>query len=202
MIPNGIDLERYTPKRRGRTTFGPVWAVIAALRPAKNHLDAIHAWAGVVAEQPNAKLLVIGDGPERDDIARVIGETGLQESVLLLGRRDDVHAILQGVDGVISASADEALPTALIEAAACELPVVATDAGGTREIVVDGVNGRLVPVGAVSALTDAVLEIIENPGLAARYGQAGRAIVEERYSFSSWTDRLDVLYGEVIAAQS
>jgi glycosyltransferase involved in cell wall biosynthesis len=202
MIPNGIDLERYAPHHRRRTTDAPVWAIIAALRPGKNHVDAIRAWAGVVAAQPNAKLLVIGDGPAREDIERAVAATGLQDSVRLLGRRDDVHAVLRHVDGVISASADEALPTALIEAAACALPVVATDAGGTREIVIDGVNGRLVPVGSVPALTDAVLEIIHNPNLAARYGETGRAIVEQRYSISAWTGELERLYSEVIAAQS
>jgi glycosyltransferase involved in cell wall biosynthesis len=202
MIPNGVDIDRYAPKNRQISASGPVWAIIAALRPGKNHVDAVRAWAGVVAAQPNAKLLVIGDGPARDEIEQAITTAGLENSVSLLGRRDDVHELLRGVDGVISASADEALPTALIEAAACGLPVVATDAGGTREIVIDGVNGRLVPVGSVTALTDALLDIIDDPKLAARYGEAGRAIVEQRYSLSAWTGQLDRLYGEVIAGQS
>lgn len=198
IIPNGIDLHRYSPARRRAATGAPVWAVIAALRPGKRHCDAVRAWAGVVAAQPDAKLLVVGDGPARTEIEQAVNAAGLGDSVRFLGCRNDVHAILRSVDGVISASADEALPTALMEAAACGLPVVATDAGGTREIVIDRVNGRLVPIGAVTQLTDAVLDIIENPALAAKYGAAGRSIVEQHYSFSTWTDHLGTLYDEVI----
>lgn len=198
MIPNGIDLHRYSPTQSRESTGAPVWAVIAALRPGKNHRDAVRAWAGVVAAHPDAKLLVVGDGSERKTIEQAVEAAGLTDSVRFLGCRSDVHAILRTVDGVVSASVDEALPTALIEAAACGLPVVATDAGGTREIVIDGVNGRLVPVGAVTELTDALLDVIENPALADQYGAAGRALVEQRYSFSAWTEHLGMLYDEVI----
>lgn len=127
-----------------------------------------------------------------------MAEAGLGESVHLLGRRDDVHDILATVDGVVSASVDEALPTALIEAAASGLPVVAADAGGTREIVADGITGRVVPVGDVPALTDALLEVIGDPERATAYGAAGRALVEQKYSMTTWVDRLEELYREAM----
>lgn len=197
-IPNGVDVGRYTVRGGTRSSDRPVWAVVAALRPDKNHRDLIRAWAGVVAVHPKAKLLIVGDGPSRTDIENAIAEAGLGESVKLLGRREDVPDILATVDGVVSASVDEALPTALIEAGACGLPVVASDAGGTREIVVDGVTGRLVPLRDVPALTDALLDTIGNPELAAAYGVAGRAQAEEKYSMRTWVDRLEHLYREVI----
>ena len=96
------------------------------------------------------------------------------------------------------ASVDEALPTALIEAAASGLPVVAADAGGTREIVADGITGRVVPVGDVPALTDALLEVIGDPERATAYGAAGRALVEQKYSMTTWVDRLEELYREAM----
>jgi glycosyltransferase involved in cell wall biosynthesis len=102
------------------------------------------------------------------------------------------------VDGVVSASVDEALPTALIEAAACGLPVVAADAGGTREIVEDGVTGRLVPLRDVPALADALLATIADPATAAAYGAAGRAAVEAKYSFPRWVENLETLYAELL----
>ena len=175
-----------------------MWAVVAALRPDKNHVGLVRAWAGVVAAHPGATLLVVGDGPARGDIERVVAEAGLGESVRLLGRRDDVHDILATVDGVVSASVDEALPTALIEAAASGLPVVAADAGGTREIVADGITGRVVPVGDVPALTEALLEVIGDPERATAYGAAGRALVEQKYSMTTWVDRLEELYREAM----
>jgi glycosyltransferase involved in cell wall biosynthesis len=125
-------------------------------------------------------------------------EAGLNGSVQMLGRREDVHEILASVDGVVSASVDEALPTALIEAGACGLPVVAADAGGTREIVRDGVTGRLVPKRDVSALTSALLGTIADAGKAASYGRAGRAAAEDRYSLIRWTENLRALYAEVM----
>jgi glycosyltransferase involved in cell wall biosynthesis len=151
----------------------------------------------VVVAHPGAILLIVGDGPSRTDIENAVAAAKLDGSVRLLGRREDVAEILRTVDGVVSASVDEALPTALIEAGACGLPVVAADAGGTREIVTDGVNGRLVPVRDVPALTEALLSIIGDPGRAAAYGTAGRALVEERYSMPAWIDRLEHLYAEV-----
>lgn len=196
-IRNGVDLTRFAARHERRRNDKPVWAAIAALRPDKNHLGLIQAWSEVTAVHPDATLLIVGDGPARDDIDRAVRTAGLEASVRLLGRREDVPDILGAVDGVVSASVDEALPTALIEAGACGLPVVAADAGGTREIVKDGVNGRLVPVRDVPALTRALLDMIERPDRAAAYGTAGRALVEKNYSLSVWIDRLDDLYAEV-----
>jgi glycosyltransferase involved in cell wall biosynthesis len=201
-IPNGVDVGRYAVRSGSGSPDRPVWAVVAALRPDKNHVDLIRAWAAVVAVHPGAKLLVVGDGPSRADIENAVLEAELGESVELLGRREDVPDILAGVDGVVSASVDEALPTALIEAGACGLPVVASDAGGTREIVVDGVTGRLVPLCDVPALTDALLDTIGNPELAAAYGAAGRAQAEGKYSMRTWVDTLEHLYQEVIGERA
>ncbi|OBI72373.1 glycosyltransferase [Mycobacterium sp. E740] len=200
MIPNGVDTERFNIGRTGDSPGGPVWACVAALRPDKNHGDLLRSWAAVVAAHPDATLLIVGDGPARPDIERAISELGLADSVTLLGRREDVADILATVDGVVSASVDEALPTALIEAAACGLPVVATDAGGTREIVVNDVTGRLVPLRDVDALTEALLSTIGDPVRAAGFGRAGRALVEQKYSLDRWVENLNNLYAEVRGA--
>lgn len=199
VIHNGINLDRYNARRdRAFGTDRPVWAVVAALRPPKNHVDLVRAWSGVVAVHPGATLLVVGDGPSRGDIERAVADAGLQDSVRMLGRREDIPELLQTVDGVVSASVWEALPTALIEAGACGLPVVAADAGGTREIVEDGVNGRLVPVRDVPALTQALLDVIGDPALAAEYGAAGLALAQEKFSMATWVNALERLYREVI----
>lgn len=198
VIPNGVDLDRFRIRPRTDRVASPVWAVVAALRPDKNHIDLVRAWSRVVAAFPEATLLIVGDGPSRDDIEREVAVHQLQSSVRLLGRREDVAEILGSVDGVVSASVDEALPTALIEAAACGLPVVAADAGGTREIVEDGVTGRLVPLRDVPALADALLATIADPATAAAYGAAGRAAVEAKYSFPRWVENLETLYAELL----
>ncbi|EHB50453.1 glycosyl transferase group 1 [Mycolicibacterium rhodesiae JS60] len=202
MIPNGVDVDRYRVRHGVRGDGSQVWAAVAALRPDKNHVQLVRAWADVVAVHPDATLLVIGDGPSRGDIERAVAEAGLEDSVRRLGFRNDIADILGTVDGVVSASVDEALPTALIEAGACGLPVVAADAGGTREIVVDGVTGRVVPVRDVAALSAALLETIGDPARAAAYGAAARARVEEKYSMRSWIEQLQLLYRDVIEDRS
>lgn len=199
VIPNGVDTTRYAPYPQARSG-APVWACVAALRPDKNHVGLVRAWAGVVATHPDATLLIVGDGPSREDIEAQTAKLGLTANVHMLGRRDDVVDILHGVDGVVSASIDEALPTALIEAAACGLPVVAADAGGTREIVIDGVNGRLVPISDDEALTAALLDVIDHPQRAAEFGKAGHDLVESRYGLANWVDQLTGLYREVLGA--
>lgn len=198
VIPNGVDTTSYAPRQRARSNGAPVWACVAAMRPDKNHIGLVRAWAGVVAAHPGATLLIVGDGPSRADTETAIEELGLTANVHMLGRREDVVDILHGVDGVVSASIDEALPTALIEAAACGLPLVAADAGGTRGIVIDGVNGRLVPIGDDEALTAALLDVIDHPLRAEKFGKAGRDLVEERYSLANWVSALTDLYAEVI----
>lgn len=205
MIHNGVDVDRYVPRTGPRPriagipqTDGPLWAMVAALRPDKNHVDLVRAWGSVVLKYPDAVLLIIGDGPSRRDVERAVEDAGLSGSVRLLGRRDDVPELMSALDGVVSASVDEALPTALIEAAACGLPVVATDAGGTREIVVDGVTGRLVPARDAPALADALLSVIGDPIAARAFGAAGRARVEANFSLTTWVQRLLQLYQEML----
>ena len=198
VIWNGIGLEPYAVTDRADSpTKPPVWAMVAALRPDKNHLDLIAAWEKVVAVRPDATLLIVGDGPCREKINRAIVKASLTDSVQLLGRREDVPAILRDVDGVVSASIDEALPTALIEAGASGLPVVAADAGGTREIVIDGVTGRVVPLRDIPAMADALLSIIDDPALGAAYGAAARSRIEENFSMTSWVGQLERLYEEI-----
>jgi glycosyltransferase involved in cell wall biosynthesis len=198
MIPNGVNLDRYAVAKGRKPNERPVWAVVAALRPDKNHCGLIRAWSQVVVVHPGATLLIVGDGPSRGDIEHAISEAGLNGSVQLLGRREDVPEILASVDGVVSASVDEALPTALIEAGACGLPVVAADAGGTREVVRDGVTGRVVPIRDVPALTSALLGTIADSGKAASYGRAARTAAEGTYSMTRWTENLRALYAEVM----
>lgn len=202
VIPNGVDTTSYVPRQRARSGDAAVWACVAALRPDKNHVGLVRAWANVVAEHPGATLLIVGEGPSRKDIEAAIAELELTTTVHMLGRREDVAEILDKVDGVVSASIDEALPTALIEAAACGLPVVAADAGGTREIVIDGVTGRLVPVSDDTALTAALIDVIDHPQRAVEFGSAGRDLVERRYSFANWVGELTELYAEVIGDQT
>ncbi|MTB71917.1 glycosyltransferase [Arsenicicoccus sp. MKL-02] len=203
-IPNGIDVDRWTTARRRLPQDvpvpdgAPVWAVVAALREPKGHVPLVQAWARVVEDHPDAHLLVVGEGPHRSALEMRVHELGLGRRVHLLGRREDVPDLLAGVDGVVSASFTEALPTALVEAAACGLPVVATDAGGTRDVVLDGVTGRVVPVGDVTALATELSRLLSDPRTRAAYGAAARRRAEQVFSMQAWTRALHDLYAELV----
>lgn len=203
-IPNGIDVDRWATARRRLPQDvpvpdgAPVWAVVAALRGPKGHVPLVEAWARVVEDHPDAHLLVVGEGPHRSALETRVHELGLGRRVHLLGRREDVPDLLAGVDGVVSASLTEALPTALVEAAACGLPVVATDAGGTRDVVLDGVTGRVVPVGDVTALATELSRLLSDPRTRAAYGAAARRRAEQVFSMQAWTRALHDLYAELV----
>lgn len=197
MVPNGVDVERFSRPRRpaeGWPRDGwQVWAAVAALREPKGHLDLLTAWRGLTDRGIDARLDIAGDGPYRSTIEHAVTELGLADRVRLLGRNDDVPTLLAGVDGVVSASHTEALPTALIEAGAAGLPVVTTDAGGSTDVVTSE-TGWVVPVRDTAALTSALADAITHPELAAERGSAARQRVRENFSMSSWLDSLDQLY--------
>lgn len=211
MIYNGVDLARFpaaTAYRPGRDRdlawagradlrSDHVWASVAALRPLKGHLDLLAAWEQVLRRHPSAHLVIIGDGVSRRAIEGYVRTHDLGDRVTLLGRRDDVPDLLQHVDGVVSASHTEALPTALIEAASTGLPVVATRAGGTVDIVRDGETGYLVPVRDVDALAAGLIRCLDDPARMAELGRAGRRRVEREFSMKIWVERLATLYREV-----
>lgn len=198
MIHNGIDVRRFeTPGRHRPDT--PVWAVVAALREEKGHLDLLAAWSEVVATIPEARLIIAGDGPFEARIRDEIRARGLEPNVVMVGRCEDVPGLLATVTGVVSASHTEALPTALIEAAAAGLPTVATDVGGTAEVVRHRETGLLVPAHDPKGLAQAVLRVHSEPDLAERLGRTGRARAQAEFSLAAWAEALLDLYRDVMS---
>jgi len=121
------------------------------------------------------------------------------------GRIDDELErveIVRASDIALLPSYGEALPTALIEASACARPVIATNVGGVREVVSDGVSGKLIPPGEITAIADAVIELLQDSQLRARMGQAGRPLVQRRFDMYEWAHRLADTYAEAMISQN
>ena len=146
VIPNGVDTNRFRPQPRNESmraelqlapTDGAV-AIVAALRPEKNHAMLLQAIARVRRSVPTVKLLVVGEGPERDDIERLSAELGIADAVRMLGNRGDVSDVLAAADVFALSSHMEANPVSILEALACEVPVVAPRVGSIPETVRDG----------------------------------------------------------------
>ncbi|MEO6628530.1 MAG: glycosyltransferase family 4 protein, partial [Aquihabitans sp.] len=159
--------------------------VVANLRPEKNHLRLIRAFATVVESAPDVHLLVVGSQANVDHTARIraeIDHMGLGHQVSLLGVRGDVPAILAACDVAVLPSLDEGFPLALIEYGLAGLPVVATPVGQVPEATADGALAVLIDPLDARALASALIELLADEGRRRRLGQEFSALVRSRYS--------------------
>jgi glycosyltransferase involved in cell wall biosynthesis len=174
-----------------------VVATLSALRPEKAHDITFAAFGRLAARFPSLRLVVIGDGPGRGEVERAAAQHG--DRVVLAGYRPDVMGILDGVDVLLNPSRSDAFPTALLEAMAAGVPVVASAVGGIPEIVEDGVTGLLVAAPPdAEALAVSVARLLEDAGLRERMGVAGRERFEQRFTAAGWAARLRELYEQVL----
>jgi len=158
--------------------------------------ELLRAMGKVVREIPEAKLLVVGDTLRSDRdrrakerLRRIIGENGLEGSIVFAGYREDVPALLSIIDLFVLPSYREGMPRTIIEAMAAGKPVVATDIRGCREEVVDGETGLLVPVRDPDALAEAIMRILADDDLARRMGEAGRKRAKDEFDEQAVLDR-------------
>jgi glycosyltransferase involved in cell wall biosynthesis len=170
-----------------------VLAMVTVLRPGKGHDIAARAVRALREEYPNLKLLVLGDGPNRAEIERQLEVAG--DAVVMAGFRDDVLAVLDGVDVLVHPSRVDAFPTALLEALAAGIPVVATAVGGIPEIVADGETGLLLAAPpTVEDLTGALRRLLDDAGLRRRMGDRGLQVFNASFTVERWIERLLPVY--------
>lgn len=176
----------------------PVLAIVARLHPVKGHRALLTMVPAILRSCPRALLLVIGDGPERAACEELARSLGVSAHVRFLGRRGDVSRLLSAIDLVLMPSQSEGLGLAAIEALAAARPVIAFAVGGLPEVVVDGLNGRLVPPGDCQAFTDAVVETLHDPGRRLSYAR-GAAASARRFGVETHIRRLIDCYRMTLA---
>jgi glycosyltransferase involved in cell wall biosynthesis len=200
-VRNGISrtVETDPAVVRARLGLAPdalVVTTVSVLRPGKGHDITIEAVRRLLPSFPTLRLLILGDGPAREEIARQASVLG--DSVLMPGHRDDVMAVLGATDVVVHATAIDAFPTALMEAAAASVPVVATRVGGVSEIVEADRSGFLVAAPpSVEEVTARLSQLLGDSQLRGRLGNHGRALFDERFSADRWAVRLRGVYEDV-----
>lgn len=182
----------------GLPAEGMLVGVVGALRPEKGHHVFLQAAARVSRENPAAGFVLVGDGPELPKLEAQARELGLNGHVIFAGDRSDVSDWLAALDVVVSASEWESLPNAVLEAMAAGRPVVATQVGGTAELVADGETGYVVPPGDPEALADRVLQLLRHPEIGRAFGQAGRARVEREFAPARMIEALEKLYDRLL----
>jgi glycosyltransferase involved in cell wall biosynthesis len=208
VVPNAVDTDRFRklPEARAalRRELGLgeefVWLAVGRFEPAKDYPTMIAAFARLATVRPASRLLLVGKGSLRSEVEGMVRAAGVEDGVRFLGVRRDIPALMSAADGYLLSSAWEGMPVVLLEAAAVELPVVATRVGGVAEVVEDGTTGLLVRSADPAMLAEA-MEKMESltPEARLAMGASGRLLVEQRYGTGRVMEMWERLYSEVIA---
>ena len=206
VIPNFVNCDLYKPlPREARAAGRAAWAEpgeklllhLSNFRPVKRVLDVVEVFARVAQKLP-ARLLMVGDGPDRSNAEYLVHQKGLVDRVHFLGKQAEVHALLPLADVLLMPSQLEAFGLVALEAAACCVPTIATDAGGVPELVEDGVNGRLLPVGDVEGMAQAALELLGDDALWARMADEARKTAQKKFCTTRIIPQYEAFYEELI----
>jgi glycosyltransferase involved in cell wall biosynthesis len=195
LLGNGIDLARFDPDgplAAGRDRLRQEWGIaedevvcglVGRLVREKGYEEVFTAARDLRSRCPRLRIVVVGPSdPHKDDaVPAAIIEEAEAHGVTFLGYRDDTEALYTAMDLYVLASWREGFPRSAMEAAAMGLPIVATDIRGCRQVVDDGVTGRLVPVRDPAALADAIAELADDDELRKRYGAAARAKAQAEF---------------------
>ncbi|MGA3056683.1 MAG: glycosyltransferase [Candidatus Limnocylindrales bacterium] len=207
LIYNGVDLQRYNHQQPCCTLHeeylipeeAPIVGVVARLEAEKGHRTLIDAWPDVLAAVPNAWLLVIGEGSERDALEAEAATLGVSERVVFTGRREDVPAVTAALDVSVLPSYREAQGLSVLEAMALSRPVVASNVGGIPEMIEDGVTGLLVPPNDCGALAAAIVRLLTDHPFADMIARRGHDLVHERFCIELMVNSIETLYDEAAA---
>ena len=213
VTPFGVDLGRFSaqPSQRDPAQPKPLnIGIVKSLAPKYGVDLLLRAFAGLCVDpevrsaHPHCRLLIVGDGPQREDLVQLAAQLGIAERTQFIGAvaHTDVPRWLNQLDIYAAPSRldSESFGVAVIEAGACGLPVVVSDAGGLPEVVVDGATGLVVPRDDVPALQAALKRLVLDAVLRERLGRQGRVHVEREYEWGRCVDRMERWYAETMAS--
>jgi sugar transferase (PEP-CTERM/EpsH1 system associated) len=209
-IYNGVDVQRFwfsaarehIPKCpfQGRDEW--LVGTVGRLQPIKDQLNLVRAFIRAVELAPSRKerlrLAIIGDGPLYTEASSLLKRAGLEGLAWMPGERDDVPAILRGLDCFVLPSLAEGISNTILEAMATGLPVIATDVGGNSELVEVGRTGDLVPASDTEALAHRILAYARDPAAGRSQGREGRTKVERQFSLESMVQQYHSLYDRML----
>ena len=208
-FPIGLDVEQVSPAKPqhdirselGIPTGHLLVGMISYLRDYKGHRYLVEAAAKVLKQHQGVAFLIVGEGPEEQNIRAQIERLGLTAGVRMLGFRDDLLDVFRSLNlFVIPTIEGDTIPQVLMQALAIGLPVVSTTTGSIPDVVADGESGFLVPPRDADALADRIGRLVTDPALRAAMGRRGRQTVEQSYSIDRMVDELERVYRRVIAS--
>lgn len=205
-IATGIDVEKFASARGellraelGLDNSAIILGTAAALRGWKGHEFTVKAMPAVLEEFPGVRLVLAGEGPMRPYIESWVREYGLEDKVFFLGHREDVAEVIQSFDiSMLTSWASEGIPQFALQSMAAGKPVVGTRVGGIPEVVIDGVNGFVVPSYDFGAVAEAVIKLLRDPARMKDMGEAGRKMAFERHTTDMMLDSIVGLYKTIL----
>ncbi len=208
VIPSGVDTDRFQPlprvhfkARLGLPEDRLVVGVVTRMRVRKGVEEFIRAIGEVRQTRPEVHGVIVGEVSLDDSLQDLVRSLRLETHLSLLGRRSDMPEVLSAFDVFVLSSHDEGMSNAILEAMAMEKPVVATDVGGTCEVVRHGHSGLLVPPKDPHALAVAVCDVLAQPARARAMGRLGRRIVVDGFSAHAMVRQMEQLYFDLAAAR-
>ncbi len=190
VIPNFVNCDMYKPfandeaRAEARKRFGPegdkVLMHLSNFRPVKRVVDVVRVFAEVARALP-AQLVLVGDGPDRSAAEWLAHDLGIQGRIHFLGKQERVNEILPVADLMLMPSELESFGLAALEAVVCKVPTIATRVGGVPELIEDGVNGLLFPVGDVAAMSEAAIGLLRDEARLTEMRDEARRTAQKRF---------------------
>lgn len=205
LIQNALVVENYRPQREDRTVRSE-WGIptqhklvgnIGRLSPEKGQDVFLQAAADYAKENRDVSFVLIGIGPEEERLRRLADELAIADRVVFAGYRGDMQRVYNSLDLVVQSSSTEGMPNVILEALLMRVPVVATDVGGTAEIITDGKSGRLIPPYDSAALLAGMREVLAGSANSTEWVDTGERHVRAHFSHDLRLQRIMTVYDQV-----
>ena len=207
-VYNGVDSVRFSPRQLSDRKIGQgcpftgsnLWIVgtVGRMQTVKDQLTLTRAFLRALEIAPSLKthvrLVLVGEGPLREQCLRLLTSAQIAHLAWLPGERNDISAIMHGLDCFVLPSLAEGISNTILEAMACGLPVIATNVGGNADLVLHGITGYIEPAGEVNAIAHRLVELATSPELAQKMGRAGRQRVLDKFSLDAMVGTYQCLY--------
>ncbi|RJR21250.1 MAG: glycosyltransferase family 1 protein [Nitrospiraceae bacterium] len=208
-IPTGVSPEFFNVKKNpeARTRYGfdadsIVITNVGILRSIKGHEVTLKAVKAVVSAYPRARFLLVGDGPRKDILERLVQDLGISKHVIFTGFVKDIPEIYSFSDISVLSSWSEGLPQSLMQAMAAGVPVVATKVGGVPEVVIHEKTGLLIESGDHEGLAKGIIRLLGHPDMSAQFAEHARRLVMEGHSAGHMVDKIEGLYNKLLATKT
>jgi N-acetyl-alpha-D-glucosaminyl L-malate synthase BshA len=199
-IEDEAQKEKECARHRFATSDEPILMHLSNFRPVKRVCDVVKVFARVTKERP-AQLVLVGDGPDRSSAEWLAHDLGIQSRVHFLGKQERVSELLALADLFLMPSELESFGLAALEAMACKVPTIATLVGGIPELIEDGVNGLLYPVGDVEGMAAGALSLLGDPPRLNAMRVAARQTAKKRFCANLVVPRYVRYYEQVLAGK-